>query len=238
MYGWYAYDPRMRSNVGIRRRLAPLLDNSRAELELAHALLFSLQGQPVPVLRRRDRHGRQHLAARPRHVAHAHAVDARPQRRVLERRPRQALPAVVQSLVYNYSLVNVESQLAQSRSLLHWVRNVIHVRKAHPTFGLGRAARAARPTTSRCSRSCASTRAPETTFGDSPRRMLCVFSFAHNPVAVTMSRCEGYEGATTFDLFGGGEFPRVGDDGQLHLTLGTQSFFWLHLGDAQHQPPR
>ena len=44
---------------------------------------------------------------------------------------------VVQSLVYNYTLVNVESQLAQSRSLLHWVRNVIHVRKAHPTFGLG-----------------------------------------------------------------------------------------------------
>ncbi|MET0842735.1 MAG: maltose alpha-D-glucosyltransferase, partial [Mycetocola sp.] len=46
MYGWYAYDPRMRANVGIRRRLAPLLDNSRAELELAHALLFSLPGSP------------------------------------------------------------------------------------------------------------------------------------------------------------------------------------------------
>ena len=43
----------------------------------------------------------------------------------------------MQSLVYNYNLINVESQLAQSRSLLHWVRNVIHVRKAHPTFGLG-----------------------------------------------------------------------------------------------------
>ena len=46
MYGWYAYDPRMRANIGIRRRLAPLLDNSRAELELAHALLFSLPGSP------------------------------------------------------------------------------------------------------------------------------------------------------------------------------------------------
>src|SRR5690606_41244704 len=44
---------------------------------------------------------------------------------------------VVQSLVYNSALTNVESQLAQSRSLLHWVRNVIHVRKAHPVFGLG-----------------------------------------------------------------------------------------------------
>ena len=51
--------------------------------------------------------------------------------------PGKLFLPVVQSLVYNYTLVNVESQLAQSRSLLHWVRNVIHVRKAHPTFGLG-----------------------------------------------------------------------------------------------------
>ena len=46
MYGWYARDPRMRANVGIRRRLAPLLDNSRAEIELIHALLLSLPGSP------------------------------------------------------------------------------------------------------------------------------------------------------------------------------------------------
>ncbi|NEB06709.1 alpha-amylase family glycosyl hydrolase, partial [Streptomyces sp. SID13726] len=46
MYGWYAPDPRMRANVGIRRRLAPLLDNSRKEVELAHALLLSLPGSP------------------------------------------------------------------------------------------------------------------------------------------------------------------------------------------------
>ena len=46
MYGWYAPDPRMRANIGIRRRLAPLLDNSRAEIELAHALLLSLPGSP------------------------------------------------------------------------------------------------------------------------------------------------------------------------------------------------
>ena len=46
MYGWYAEDPRMRANVGIRRRLAPLLGHSRAEIELAHALLLSLPGSP------------------------------------------------------------------------------------------------------------------------------------------------------------------------------------------------
>ena len=52
LYGWYAYDPRMRVNVGIRRRLATLLDNSRHELELAHALTAVAAGCAVFVLRR------------------------------------------------------------------------------------------------------------------------------------------------------------------------------------------
>ena len=90
---------------------------------------------------------------------------------------------VVQSLVYNYTLINVESQLAQSRSLLHWVRNVIHVRKAHPTFGLG----TLRVVPSSHESVIAFVREYEgsgTHFGDSPESILCVFSFAHNPVSV------------------------------------------------------
>ena len=62
MYAEYAKDPRMKANIGIRRRLAPLLDNDRNQLELFTALLLSLPGSPVHLLRRRDRHGRQHLA--------------------------------------------------------------------------------------------------------------------------------------------------------------------------------
>ena len=68
-------DPRMKLNIGIRRRLAPLLDNGRDEIELFTALLLSLPGSPVALLRRRDRHGRQHLARRPRRRAHPDAVD-------------------------------------------------------------------------------------------------------------------------------------------------------------------
>ena len=71
MYAEYAKDPRMKINVGIRRRLAPLLDNGRDEMELLHAILFSLPGQPGPLLRRRDRDGRQRLPRRPRRRAHA-----------------------------------------------------------------------------------------------------------------------------------------------------------------------
>ena len=83
MYAEYAKDPRMRLNLGIRRRLAPLLDNGRDEIELLHRDPLLAAGQPGPLLRRRDRHGRQHLPRRPRRRAHADAVDGRPQRRLL-----------------------------------------------------------------------------------------------------------------------------------------------------------
>ena len=76
MYYEYATDPRMRLNLGIRRRLAPLLDNGRRQIELLNSLLFTLPGTPDPLLRRRDRHGRQHLPGRPQRRAHADAVDA------------------------------------------------------------------------------------------------------------------------------------------------------------------
>ena len=62
MWGEYAHDPRMKANIGIRRRLAPLLDNDVNQMELFTALLLSLPGSPGPLLRRRDRDGRQHLA--------------------------------------------------------------------------------------------------------------------------------------------------------------------------------
>ena len=89
MWDEYAKDPRMKANIGIRRRLAPLLDNDTNQIELFNALLLSLPGLAGPLLRRRDRDGRQHLARRPRRRPHADAVDARPQRRLL-RRPRPA----------------------------------------------------------------------------------------------------------------------------------------------------
>ena len=139
---------------------------------------------------------------------------------------------IVQSLVYNYTLVNVESQLAQSRSLLHWVRNVIHVRKAHPTFGLGTIR--VLPTSNESVLAFIREYAGSgTQFGDAPERVLCVFSFSHNPVAVRIELGED-AGTPLYDLFGGGEFPPVGEDGQLTLTLGTQSFYWLHVGAVRY----
>lgn len=226
MYGWYAYDPRMRANIGIRRRLAPLLDNSRGELELAHALLFSLPGSPF--LYYGDEIGMGDNIWLPDRDSSRTPMQWTPDRNAgfSHADPGKLYLPVVQSLVYHYNQINVESQLAQSRSLLHWVRNVIHVRKAHPTFGLGtmRVLETDNESVLAFVREYAGTGSH---LGDAPERILCVFSFAHNPVSATIT-ATGLEGSPLHDLFGGAPFPTVGDDGRLTLTLGTQSFYWLH----------
>ncbi len=230
MYGWYAYDPRMRANVGIRRRLAPLLDNSRAELELAHALLFSLEGSPF--LYYGDEIGMGDNIWLPDRDASRTPMQWSPDRNAgfSNADPGKLFLPVVQSLVFNYSQINVESQLAQSKSLLNWVRNTLAVRKAHPVFGLG----SLRIVETNHESVLAFVReypGGDTQFGDAPENILCVFSFAHTPVAVDIS-VVGYAGSSALDVFGGGQFPSIRDDGTVTLTLGSQSFYWLRLGDA------
>jgi maltose alpha-D-glucosyltransferase/alpha-amylase len=114
MYGWYAYDPRMRANIGIRRRLAPLLDNSRAELELAHALLFSLPGSPF--LYYGDEIGMGDNIWLPDRDSSRTPMQWTPDRNAgfSDADPGKLYLPVVQSLVFNYNHVNVEAQLAQS----------------------------------------------------------------------------------------------------------------------------
>lgn len=227
MYGWYAYDPRMRVNVGIRRRLAPLLDNSRDELELAHALLFSLPGSPF--IYYGDEIGMGDNIWLPDRDASRTPMQWTPDRNAgfSSADPGKLYLPVVQSLVYHYSQTNVESQLAQSRSLLHWVRNVIHVRKAHPVFGLG-SLQVVETDHESVLAFVRSYPGSGTQSGDAAEDVLCVFSFSHNPVSVTIS-AEQLAGGRLIDLFGGAEFPAVGDDGSVTLTLGTQAFYWLHI---------
>jgi maltose alpha-D-glucosyltransferase/alpha-amylase len=228
MYGWYAYDPRMRVNIGIRRRLAPLLDNSRAELELAHAVLFALPGSPF--LYYGDEIGMGDNIWLPDRDASRTPMQWTPDRNsgFSTADPGKLFLPVVQSLVYNYTNVNVEAQLAQSRSLLHWIRNVIHVRKAHPAFGLG-GLRVMRTNHESVLAFVRDYEGSGTPFGDQPERILCVFSFAHNPVSVEVDMSD-FKDEVLFDLFGGAPFPPIDDDGILRLTLATQSFYWLHIG--------
>ena len=138
LWSTYANDPRARINVGIRRRLAPLMDNDRRKIELMNSLLLSFPGHADHLLRRRDRHGRQHLSRRPQRRAHADAVDARtamaasraPIRRGSMRRP-------IMDPVYGYESVNVEAQSRSLSSLLSATKRLISVRKSTLAFGRG-----------------------------------------------------------------------------------------------------
>ena len=137
MYGWYAPDSRMRANVGIRRRLAPLLDNSRKEIELAHALLLSLPGSPC--LYYGDEIGMGDNIWLPDRDSVRTPMQWTPDRNAgfSTADPGKLYLPLVQSLVHHYSHTNVEAQLAQPTSLLHWVRGMLTVRRQHPALGAG-----------------------------------------------------------------------------------------------------
>ncbi|HLK95109.1 MAG TPA: maltose alpha-D-glucosyltransferase, partial [Nocardioidaceae bacterium] len=137
MWSEYATDPRMKANIGIRRRLAPLLDNDVNRMELFTALLLSLPGSPVLYYGDEigmgdniwlgDRDGvRTPMQWTPDRNGGFSPVTP----------GRLHLPAVMDP-VFGFQSVNVEAELENSSSLLHWNRRMIHIRKEHPTFGMG-----------------------------------------------------------------------------------------------------
>src|ERR671939_2189590 len=137
MYDEYAKDPRMRRNIGIARRLAPLLDNSRPQIELLYSLLFSLPGSPV--LYYGDEIGmgdniylgdRDGVRTPMQWTGDRNAGYSRADWAQLYLQP-------LMDPVYGFQAVNVEAQLRTPTSLLRWLHRFIALRKEHPVFGLG-----------------------------------------------------------------------------------------------------
>jgi maltose alpha-D-glucosyltransferase/alpha-amylase len=137
MYRIFANDPRMRINVGIRRRLAPLLENSRPQIELITFLLMTLPGSPILYYGDEigmgdnfylgDRNGvRTPMQWSPDRNAGFSRAD-----------PQGLYLPPVMDAVYGYQSVNVESQLRSKSSLLHWMRRMIAVRAGYRGFGRG-----------------------------------------------------------------------------------------------------
>jgi maltose alpha-D-glucosyltransferase/alpha-amylase len=226
MYGWYAPDPRMRANIGIRRRLATLVDNSRAELELINALLLSLPGSPCLYygdeigmgdniwLEDRDA-VRTPMQWNPDRNAGFSSAD-----------PGKLYLPTIQSLLHHYNSVNVEAQLASRSSLLHWTRGMLAIRKRHPVFGLGRYINVETDNESVLAFLRVLQDGDES--GEEPETVLCVNNLASTPQAASL-QLPGNGGARISDLFGGAGFPSVPADGNLTLSLGSRDFFWLRL---------
>jgi maltose alpha-D-glucosyltransferase/alpha-amylase len=217
MYAEYARDPRMKANIGIRRRLAPLLDNSRAQMELFTSLLLSLPGSPVLYygdeigmgdnIYLGDRDGvRTPMQWSP--DRNAGFSDADPARLYLP---------VLMDYVYGYQALNVESEMHQTTSLLWWTKRMIEIRKRHPVFGLGNF--------EELGASNPSVLAYVREFGDD--RVLCVANLSRFPQPVERD-LRRFAGCAPVELTGNVHFPRIGDLPYL-LTLPGHGHYWFAL---------
>jgi maltose alpha-D-glucosyltransferase/alpha-amylase len=226
MYGWYAPDPRMRANIGIRRRLATLLDNSRAEIELVNALLLSMPGSPC--LYYGDEIGMGDNIWLSDRDAVRTPMQWTPDRNAgfSTADPGKLYLPVVQSLVNHYGSINVEAQLASRSSLLHWTREMLALRRRHPVFGLGRYVPV--ETDNQSILAFLRVLTGEDAGTDAPETVLCINNLAQTPQATTV-RLDQHAGRGLTDLFGGGGFPGIDDDGSLTLSLGSRDFFWLRI---------
>lgn len=225
-YLWqtYATDRRARLNLGIRRRLAPLLERDRRRIELMNCLLLSMPGAPVIYygdeigmgdnIRLGDRDGvRTPMQWSPdRNGGFSRADPA-----------ALALPAIMDPL-YGYETVNVEAQTRDAHSLLHWMRRMIAIRRTHSAFGRG-TLRFLYPKNRKV---LAYLREHD---GEA---ILCVANVSRAPQAVELDLSE-FAGRVPIELSGGSLFPPIGQLTYL-LTLPPYGFYWFILATATEAP--
>ncbi|WP_084540932.1 maltose alpha-D-glucosyltransferase [Nocardioides alkalitolerans] len=227
MWSEYAQDPRMKANIGIRRRLAPLLDNDINRLELFNALLLSLPGSPVLYYGDEigmgdniwlgDRDGvRTPMQWTPDRNAGFSVAN-----------PGKLSLPLVQDPVYGYQSVNVEAQLENSSSLLHWTRRLLQVRRGHPAFGLGsfHDLGGSNPSVLSYVREYVD----EDGHSDV---ILCVNNLSRFPQPVELD-LRRFEGSGLVELLGGVPFPTIGELPYL-LTVGSYGFYWFRITSPEN----
>lgn len=222
MYAEYATDPRMKANIGIRRRLAPLLDNDRNQLELFTALLLSLPGSPVLYygdeigmgdniwLGDRDAVRTPMQWSPDRNAGFSHCD------------PGRIYLPVIADPVYGYQAMNVESQLNNTSSLLHWTRRMLQVRSEHHAFGVGDFTElgSSNPSVLAYLRRWPSDNGTEDV-------VMCVNNLSRFPQPVELDLSE-HNGDVPVELTGGVSFPPIGELPYL-LTLPGHGFYWFQI---------
>ena len=226
MYYAYASDPHMKLNLGIRRRLAPLLENDRRRIELMNGLLLTLPGSPIIYYGDEigmgdnvylgDRNGvRTPMQwSRDRNAGFSTAEEG-----------RLYLP-VITDPVYGYQAVNVAAQRATPSSLLNTMRRLIATRRRSKAFGRG-TIEFLRPRNT-------SVLAFLREYGDERILVVANLSGRSQPVELDLSR---FPGAVPFELLGDTRFPPVGDR-PYFLSLGPHGFYWFRLDSATRAPRR
>ena len=233
-YLWdtYAADRRARINLGIRRRLAPLLERDRRRIELMNGLLLSMPGTPVIYygdelgmgdnifLGDRDGVRTPMQWSVDRNGGFSRANPA-----------RQVLPPI-QDPIYGFQAVNVEAQASDPHSLLNWTRRMLAVRKRHNAFGRG-TQRFLYPSNRKVL-------AYFREWDGSDETILCVMNLSRTAQAVELD-LSAFAGRVLVDIIGGSVFPPVGALSYL-ITLPPYGFYWFTLSaqtslPTWHVPP-
>ncbi len=227
MYTEYATDPRMKLNLGIRRRLFPLLDNDEGMAELFHAMLFSMPGSPVMYygdeigmgdnIYLGDRDGvRTPMQWTPDRNAGFSTADF----------AQLFLPPLMDP-VYGYQAVNVEQQQRDSSSFLHWLQRMISVRRQHPVLAVGQfeMLHAQNPSVLAYLRRGV---------GDDGEEdiVLCVNNLSRFPQPCELM-LEQLAGKVPIELTGRVPFPPIGEL-PYFVTLAGHGFYWFELVDQQN----
>jgi maltose alpha-D-glucosyltransferase/alpha-amylase len=225
MYAEYARDPRMKANIGIRRRLSPLLDNDRNQLELFTALLLSLPGSPVLYYGDEIAMGdniwlgdrdsvRTPMQWTPDRNAGFSLCD-----------PARLYLPLIMDPIYGYQALNVEAQQNNPSSFLHWTRRMIEIRKRHRVFGLGSYAElnSSNPSVLAFVRTYTDPDDPAA----AEEIILCVNNMSRFPQPVELD-LRRFQGAVPVETMGGVRFPPIGELPYM-LTLPGHGFYWFQL---------
>ncbi len=217
MYRVYAADRDQRINVGIRRRLAPLLGNDRRRIELLNGLLFSLPGTPVLYYGDEIGMGDNFYLGDRNGVRTPMQWSADKNAGFSRANPHRLYLPVILDPEYHYEAVNVEAQQANPHSLLWWTRRMIALRKRHPAFSRG-TIEFLHPENHRVL-------AFLRRHGDETLLVVANLSRFAQYAALDLA---AYAGLTPLELFGRSPFPKIGTDGY-GLALGPHSFLWFSL---------
>ena len=224
MYQMYVTDMRARVNVGIRRRLAPLMDNDYDKIRLMNSLLLSMPGSPIIYYGDEigmgdnyylgDRNGmRTPMQWSPDRNAGFSRAD-----------PQRLYQSPIMDTVYGHEALNVEAQVRNPSSLLNWMRRMLAVRKSHQAFGRG-SLLFLRPGNRKVL-------AYLRIYGDEV--ILCVANLARatQPVELDLAI---YKGRVPVELLGRTSFPPIGEL-PYPLTLSGHGFFWFRLASDEAGP--
>ena len=224
MYRMYAHDKSMRINLGIRRRLAPLLENDRRKIELMLGLLFSMPGSPILYygdeigmgdnVYQGDRNG---VRTPMQWSADRNAGFSRAN-------PQQLYLPVIIDPGYHYEVINVETQQANPSSLLWWVKRLLARRKEYHAFGRG-SLELLQPQNRRILAFVRRWR---------DETVLVVANLSRHTQFAELD-LSAFKGARPLEIGGGAPFPAIGELPYL-LTLGGYSCYWFSLETPQTAP--